>query len=123
MSDNLKDILSHLSTEVDQETLLKYLEGRLSDEQRHEIEKKMLGSEFNDDAMEGLQQIRDKKDISLLVEQLNRDLHKKLDKKKKRREKLRFKDQPWLYIAIVIILLLIVLSYVVIQKMLQSPTS
>jgi uncharacterized membrane protein YgcG len=123
MSDNLKDILSHLSTEVDQETLLKYLEGRLSDEQRHEIEKRMLASDFNDDAMEGLQGMKDKEKISSLVEQLNRDLHKKLDKKKKRREKLRFKDQPWLYIAIVIILLLIVLSYVVIHKMLQSPTS
>lgn len=123
MSDNLKDILSHLSTEVDQETLLKYLEGRLSDEQRHEIEKKMLGSEFNDDAMDGLQEIRNKKDISSLVEQLNRDLHKKLERKNKRREKLRFKDQPWLYIAIVIILLLIVLSYVVINRMLQTPNS
>jgi hypothetical protein len=120
MSDNLKDILSHLSTEVDQETLLKYLEGRLSDEQRHEIEKRMLASEFNNDAMEGLNEIKNKEKISSLVEQLNRDLHIKLDKKKKRREKLRFKDQPWLYIAIFIILLLIVLSYVVIQRMLQN---
>ena len=60
MSGNLKDILSHLSTEVDQETLLKYLEGRLSDEQKHELEKKMLTSEFSDDAMEGLQEIKNK---------------------------------------------------------------
>jgi len=120
MSDNLKDILSHLSTEVDQETLLKYLEGRLSDEQRHEIEKRMLASEFNNDAMDGLNEIKNKEKISSLVEQLNRDLHIKLDKKKKRREKLRFKDQPWLYIAIFIILLLVVLSYVVIHRMLQN---
>jgi predicted secreted protein len=110
MSDNLKDILSHLSTEVDQETLLKYLEGRLSDEQRHEVEKKMLATDFADDAMEGLQEIKNKQKISSLVEQLNRDLHKKLEKKKKRKDKLLFKDQPWLFIAIVIILLLIVLS-------------
>lgn len=120
MSDKLKDILSHLSTEVDQETLLRYLEGRLSDEQKHEIEKKMLGSEFTDDAMEGLQEIKNKQRISSLVDQLNRDLHKKLEKKKQRREKFRLKDQPWLYIAIVILLLLIVLSYIVIQRMLQS---
>lgn len=120
MSDKLKDILSHLSTEVDQETLLKYLEGRLSDEQKHELEKRMLDSEFTDDAMEGLQGIKNKERISSLVDQLNRDLHKKLDKKKKRREKLKFKDQPWLYIAIVIILLLIVLSYIVVQRMLQE---
>ena len=121
MSDKLKDILSNLSTEVDQETLLKYLEGRLTEEQKHELEKRMLGSDFTDDAMEGLQEIRNKEKISSLVEHLNRDLHKKLEQKRKRREKLRFKDQPWLYIAIVIILLLIVLSYIVIHRMLQQP--
>jgi len=120
MPDRLKDILSHLSTEVDQETLLKYLEGRLSEEQKHEVEKKMLASQFSDDAMEGLQEIKNKKDLSSLVEQLNRDLHKKLEKKKQRREKFRIKDQPWLYITIVIILLLIVLSFVVVYRMLQQ---
>jgi chromatin segregation and condensation protein Rec8/ScpA/Scc1 (kleisin family) len=120
MPDRLKDILSHLSTEVDQETLLKYLEGRLSEEQKHEVEKKMLASEFGDDAMEGLQEIKNKKDLSSLVEQLNRDLHKKLEKKKQRREKFRIKDQPWLYITIVIILLLIIISFVVVYRMLQQ---
>lgn len=120
MPDRLKDILSNLSTEVDQETLLKYLEGRLSEEQKHEVEKKMLATEFSDDALEGLQEIKNKKDISSLVEQLNRDLHKKLEKKKLRREKFRIKNQPWLYIAIVIILLLIIISFVVVYKMLQQ---
>jgi hypothetical protein len=120
MSDKLKDILSNLSPDVDQETLLKYLEGRLSDEQRHEVEKKMMTTNFNDDAMEGLQEIKNKQNIPSLVEQLNRDLHKKLENKKKKREKLRFKDQPWLYVAIVIILLLIVLSYIVVHRMLQQ---
>ncbi len=42
MQENLKDILSNLSTEVDQETLLLYLQGKLSAEQQHEVEKKML---------------------------------------------------------------------------------
>jgi hypothetical protein len=120
MSDKLKDILSHLSTEIDQETLIKYLEGKLSDEQKHELEKKMLDSEFANDAMEGLQEIKNKARILSLVDQLNRDLHKKLQKKKQRREKFRFKDQPWLYIAIAILLLLIVLSYVIIHRMLQQ---
>ena len=83
MPDRLKDILSNLSTEVDQETLLKYLEGRLTDEQKHELEKKMLTTDFDDDAMEGLQEIKNKAKISSLVEQLNRELHKKLEKKKK----------------------------------------
>jgi len=79
-----------------------------------------MNTNFTDDAMEGLQEIKNKEKISSLVEQLNRDLHKKLEKKKKKREKLRLKDQPWLYIAVFIILLLIVLSYIVIHRMLQQ---
>lgn len=120
MADKLKDILSHLSTDVDQETLLKYLEGRLSDEQRHELEKKMLDSEFANDAVEGLQDIKNKQRITSVVDQLNRELHKKLEKKKRKREKFRFKDKPWLYLALIIILLLIVISYFVIYRMLQQ---
>jgi signal recognition particle GTPase len=118
--DNLKDILSNLSNEVDQETLLKYLNGQLSEQQKHEVEKKMLANDFNEDAMEGLQGISNKGKISTLVDQLNRDLHKKLEKKKQRRERLKFKDRPWLYISIVIILLLIILSYYIIHRMLQN---
>ena len=35
MSENLKDILSHLNPDIDQETLLLYLQGKLSTEQQH----------------------------------------------------------------------------------------
>ena len=118
MSENFKDILSHLSTEVDQETLLLYLQDRLSEEKKHEVEKKLMENEFANDAMEGLQQFKDKQQVSYMVEMLNRDLKKKLQKKKQRKEKMRIKDQPWLYIAILILILLIVLSYIVIRKVL-----
>jgi hypothetical protein len=120
MSENYKDILSHLSTEVDQETLLLYLQGKLSEEKKHEVEKKLMENEFADDAMEGLKEIKDKQQIAYMVDMLNRDLKKKLEKKKQRREKLRIKDQPWLYVAIFIIVLLIVISYIVIRKLLQQ---
>ena len=120
MSDNLKNILSNLSPDIDQETLIKYLQGKLSEEQKNEVEKNMLAGEFEDDAMEGLQEIKNKGDISVLVEQLNHDLRKKLEKKKKRRRNLRFKDQPWIYIAVILVLLLIVISYFVIHRMLQN---
>jgi predicted secreted protein len=120
MSENYKDILSHLSTEVDQETLLLYLQGKLSEEKKNEVEKKLMENEFADDAMEGLQQFRDKQQVAYTVEMLNRDLKKKLEKKKKRREKMRIKDQPWLYIAILILILLIVICYVVIRHYLKQ---
>ena len=119
MSRNLKDILSHFSSEIDQDTLLRYLNGLMTEEEKHEVEKKMMESEFHDDAMEGLQQIRDKANITLYLEQLDRDLKSKLLKKKKRREKMNIKDQPWIYVAIVVILLLIVISYMAVSKLLK----
>jgi hypothetical protein len=116
MSESYKDILSHLSTEVDQETLLLYLQGKLSEEKKHEVEKILLQNEFEDEALEGLQEFKDKEQLQYMTEMLNRDLKKKTEKKKKRREKMQLKDQPWLYISILILLLLIVLSYLVIRK-------
>ena len=62
MASNYKDIFSHLSTEVDQETLLLYLQDKLSAEMKHEVEKKLLESDFTDDAVEGLKEIKDKLD-------------------------------------------------------------
>src|SRR4026207_444104 len=117
MSENYKDILSNLSTDVDQETLLLYLQGKLSDEKKHEVEKKFIQNEFDDDALEGLQEIKDKQQIQYMVEMLNRDLKKKTAKKKLRRDKMRIKDQPWLYFSILILILLIALAYIVIHRM------
>ena len=118
MSENLKNILSHLSTDIDQETLLLYLQNKLSDEKRHEIEKILLESNFEDDAVEGLQQVKDKEQINYMVEALNRKLKKKLQKKKKFRDKMRLKDHPWLYMALLILLLLIVISFIAVRRLL-----
>ncbi len=121
MQENLKDILSHLTTDIDQETLLLYLQDKLPEGKKHEVEKTLSENEFANDAMEGLQQFGDKKQIAYMVEMLNRDLKKKVEKKMQRREKLKLKDQPWLYLAIVILMLLIVLCYLIIHRMLQQP--
>lgn len=120
MSDNYKDILSNLSKDVDQETLLLYLQGKLSEEKKHEVEKQLLQSDFEDDAVEGLQEFKDKEQLQYMVEMLNRDLKKRTEKKKQRREKMRIPDQPWIYISILILLLLIVLSYVVVTRLLKN---
>jgi hypothetical protein len=120
MGENYKDILSHLSTEIDQETLLLYLQGKLSEAQKHEVEKKLVQDEFNDDALEGLQAFRDKAQIEYMVDMLNRDLKKKTARKKQQREKMRFKDQPWLLISLLILILLIILSYVVIRRLMNN---
>ena len=121
MSDNLKDLLSHLSPEIDQETLLLYLQNKLSVEKKHEVEKKLLENEFADDAAEGLQQFKNKDRLGMIVDQLNHELRAKLQKKKARKEGIHLREHPWLYLAIIIIILLIVVSYFVIQRLLQNP--
>lgn len=120
MPDNLKDILSNLSPDIDQETLMHYLQDKLSEEKKHEVEKKLLENEFANDAMEGLQEFKDKQQIAYMVESLNRDLKKKTEKKKQRREKMKLPDQSWLYVSIIIIILLIIISYIIVRKSMKG---
>lgn len=120
MQENLKDILSHLSTEIDQETLLLYLQGKLSAEQQHEVEKSMMDNEFAADAFEGLQQMKDSRRIELLIAQLNLDLKKKTEKKKAFREKLHLKQNPWIALTVLLFLLLIIISYLIIHRLMQD---
>ncbi len=117
MSDNLKDILSNLHSEVDQETLLRYLQGKLSSAEQHEVEKNILDDEFEADAVEGLQNIQNTQQISTLVDQLNHDLKKRTSRKKKGFFKREAKVESWLLLAIIIILLLIIIAFLVIYKM------
>jgi len=121
MSENLKDILSHLSPEIDQETLLLYLQDKLTAEKKHEIEKKLLENEFVNDATEGLQEFRNKDKLTRIVDQLNHNLKNKLQKKKRAKRSIHLKDQPWLYLAVMIIILLIIISYFVIQRLQEKP--
>jgi hypothetical protein len=120
MSENLKDILSNLNPDIDQETLLRYLQGKLSAEEQHELEKEIMEDDFNSDAFEGLQDFTDKRNLSLIVEQLNKDLKKKTEKKKRFREKLRIHIDPWLIVAVVLILLLAVISYFILHKQMNQ---
>ena len=120
MKENIKNILTNLSTDIDKEILLQYLQDKLSEEKKHEVEKQLLENEFASDAIEGLQQIKNKKDINIIIDQLNRDLKLKTAKKNLRRDRLKLQDQPWLYISLIIFLLLIIISYIVIRQMLVN---
>jgi hypothetical protein len=120
MSDNLKDILSSLSTDIDQEKLLLYLQDKLSQEQKHDLEKQLMENEFASDALEGLAQFKDKEQLAFTVDVLNRDLKKRVEKKRQRREKMKLPDQSWLYISIIIIIFLIIISYVIIHRSMQQ---
>lgn len=120
MDDKLSDILSNSNKDIDNQKIMDYLSGKLSPEEKHDVEKQMVDSEFVNDAVEGLEEVKNKKDLAFFVEQLNTDLHKQLDRKKKRKQKKKLKDDPWLYLAIILLLLLAVICYLVIKKKLDG---
>ncbi len=93
------------------EQLLKYLQDGLSADEQHAIESKMADSPFMNDAVEGLQQMKDKRDIKDYVQQLNDQLHKQTAAKQKRKNKRKFKQQDWIMMAVIILLLLCMLGF------------
>jgi phage terminase small subunit len=120
MDDDLINILSNSNKDIDNQKLMDYLSDKLSGKEKHEIEKLMADSELVNDAVEGLQQFENKKKLTAFVDQLNANLQKQLQKKSHRKQKRTLRDQPWLYLTVVIILLLIVIGFAVIKKHLGS---
>ncbi|MEX0635827.1 MAG: hypothetical protein WD135_03595 [Ferruginibacter sp.] len=118
MNPELKDILSHLNKDVDQEKLLQYLNRSLTAAEQHELEMQLNDDTFLSDAMDGLEQIDQSEKLPMVVQQLNAGLKIKLDQKKKiRRRTDRFKYN-FTYYSIIILLLLTVIAFVVIRKFL-----
>jgi len=119
MSESLKDILSNLNPDIDQETLLLYLQGKLSAEQQHEVEKQMMEDDFDADALEGLEGMKDPKKLQGVLDQLNYDLKQKTLKKKKRRSKLELNLDPWIVVTVLVVLILVIISFFIIHRYLQ----
>ncbi len=116
MSIDILKILSDSNKDIDNQKLMDYVSGQLSAQDLHEVEKSMASSNFVNDAVEGLMEVKNNRHISALVEQLNTDLNKKLREKKKHKEKRKLREYPWIYVSIAIILLLAVISWFVLSK-------
>lgn len=118
MSDGLKDILSNLNKDIEQEKLIQYLNQHMTEQEKHAFESQMNDDEFMNDAVEGLQILENKNEIPLLVNQLNAGLKKQLHKKKKRSGIKDAGQQTWIYFSIILILLLIIAAFLIIRKIL-----
>ena len=119
MNDELLNILSNSNKDIDNQKLMDYLSGKLSASEKHDFEKALVDSEMMNDAVEGLEKLKNK-NVSALVEQLNTNLRKQLEKKKSKKLKRRIKDLPWLYLSIILILIIILISFLVIKKHLEN---
>ncbi len=113
MNKELLDILSEAKG-TDQQKLLDYLQGNLSEEERHEIEKLLLDSDFDSDAAEGLEQVSDKTKLPVVMNELNRQLVKKLAKRRRKSNRPINLMVP--VVTTIIILLLVLMFYLYIRS-------
>ena len=122
MNKDLLNILANSNKDIDNQQLMDYLSGKLSGEALHELERSMAGDEFLNDAVEGLQQVKNPRNMQSYVEELNVAMQKSLEKKKNRRRRLRnrLKDEPWTYLAVTIVIALCIVAYVVIRQILHK---
>lgn len=116
MNKDLLNILSNSSKDIDNQQLMDYLAGKLSEEEKHAVEMQLADSDFMTDALEGLETVKEKKDINVFVDQLNRDLHKKLQQKKKKKQQRKIPQQRWVYAAIFLILAILIATWLMIMK-------
>jgi hypothetical protein len=120
MNKDLLRILANSNKDIDNQQLMDYLSGKLSGEALHELERSMADNEFLNDAVEGLQQVHDKKNMQAYVDQLNASMQKTLEKKKQRRLKRRLKEDPWSLLAVILVIALCILGYLVIRRLQQK---
>lgn len=120
MNFELLNILSNSNKDIDNQKLMDYLSDKLSAEEKHEFEKEMASSEMLNDVVEGLEKFKDKKELNTFVNELNLRLKKQLEKKKAKKTKREIKDLNWLYFAIILILIIILIGFLIIKKHLES---
>ncbi len=120
------DILNNSEEPLKDDELINYVEDNLSEEEKHDFEKKLVDSSFMNDAVEGLHHFNTKQQLNQYVLQINKNLQSQLDAKKQRRKKRRLKDNPWTVISILILLAICIIGYFVIhfhlkEKLLKTP--
>jgi len=116
MPNELKDILTNLNKDIEQEKLLEYINRKLSSEEQHAIERQLNDDPFMSDAVDGLQDLGNTQ-LPILVRQLNDGLRKELAKKKNRRKKRNLPQQAWVYFTVILLLVLVVTAYIIIKKL------
>lgn len=114
MQEDLLNILSASNKDIDNQKLMDYISGKLSAEQKHEVEKLMADNPFLNEAVEGLQQAGTA-NSEKAVEQINKQLRSQLQQRKRKRARELFPVSKWTYVAVLIILMLAVLLVLVLR--------
>jgi hypothetical protein len=81
--------------------------------------REQLPAEFLSDASEGLNQLKDTKQLESVLRNLNQQMHRQLAHKKVHKRKRSIGDLSWSYWAIIIILLLCIVGFVIVRMLMH----
>jgi hypothetical protein len=95
-----------------------YLSGKLSEKEKNEVERLLAGSDFFQDAMEGLEKITDPARVQAHLDQLTFDLQRQLKRSRSRRMR-GIQEYPWIYFTIALLLIICVVGYLFIRHFLH----
>ncbi|WP_118976041.1 hypothetical protein [Taibaiella koreensis] len=102
---------------IDEAQLLAYVEGSLSPEEQFRIETLLEQDPFLNDAVEGLAEIKDKAQLKAIAGQINAQLRKQIQSRRKQRRRRPKLEHHWGWLFALILLLLVLLSWWVIKQM------
>jgi hypothetical protein len=114
MDNNYRKILSDHPS-IPPEKLLAYLEGRLDEQTRLEVEMAMVESEFLSDAADGLKQFKNPDGIANMVEDINRGLRKQARNRRRSSWTSHAGFPLWLTFAAILLLLLLIAGFFVLR--------
>ena len=117
MHPDLLDILSHKESPISNQQLVDYLTGIMNDEQSNAFEKTIMANGIDNEALEGLQMLRNKEKIMQYQMEINKSLRENLHQKKSTKNKKSTIQIPYLMILTVALLALIILVWVLIHFM------
>jgi hypothetical protein len=81
--------------------------------------REQLPADFLSDASEGLNRLKDSKQLESVLQNLNQQMHRQLAHKKVHKRKKSIGDLSWGYWAILIILLLGIVGYVIVRMLMH----
>ena len=116
MSENNQHISPEDHSPEQDRKMMDYLHGRMNAEEMKLFEMEMEASSFESEALEGLQQIPEN-NIGAITRHLNAKLKSELRNKRRKKRNNGIPENGWIYFAVVLILLLLILCYWVFKSM------
>lgn len=111
MHPDLLNILSSQDQPIDNEKLIAYLTGSLGAAESQQLEAQLASSGIDQEALEGLMLLSDKKKLPAYQQELNQFLKQQIKTEKRRRRKLMDVSWGWLAAGTAAIILLAILAW------------